>query len=100
MAGIELADLALDRMLNVVVALAIDDRVVTTTLQVDEKRAELYNRERARSDFVGKVRGTGRAGGLDPHTWDRSTWGLLPEHRSATQVAMAAVGGPAPPRSG
>jgi len=91
MSGIELAELPVDRMLNVVHSLAVDDEVLTHSIQVEEDKVEVFNRRRARealSEQLGDEPATGEK-------WDPDTWGLLPEHQAATRAALSLVGGPA-----
>lgn len=96
--GVDLAELSLDRALNVVQALLVDDHVVTTTLEVEEGKAKGFSRAQARSDLLEALGGT--AGNGHRRGWDAATWGALPEHRASLQAAMAFAGGAAAPRAG
>lgn len=105
MAGMELADLPLDRALNVITALAVDDATPAVIVET-KKGIETYDRRRVRRDVLAQLHGeaTGgvrtqagrapaRAKQVTSRTWDPATWGLLPEHQAAQRRAMGFAAG-------
>lgn len=104
MAGVELADLPLDRALNVLTAMAVDDAMPVVTVET-RKGVEVYDRRRVRGDVLAGLRGKGTevptGGGQVPtvrrqaarEEWNRETWGLLPEHQAGVRAAMSFAAG-------
>lgn len=104
MRGIDLLALPLDRALNIVTALMVDD--ATPTLSVETKKGvEVYDRNRVRREVDAaldrasteapsrSVQAPTRARQARKKDWDPSTWGLLPEHQAAQQRAMTFAAG-------
>lgn len=106
MAGVDLFRLPLDRALNVVTALMVDDR--TPTLSVETKSGvEVYDRDRARREVDATLSGKSdeaptvdrqapsrpRQAARKGDSWDPETWGLLPEHQRAASAALRFTGG-------
>lgn len=97
--GVELLDLPLDRFCSVLYSYQVDDRVVTTTLQVAEDRSDLYSRGRARAEHEkGRTAGSTPARSIDEQ--DRETWGTTPEQQAAQRAVMGMAGPPAGPPLG
>lgn len=94
MAGIDLRELPLDRALNVITTLAVDDHIPLWSAET-RKGLEIYDRRRVRAellDSLSKQRVAPRPA-AETSSWNRDTWGLLPEHQASMRAAMAFVGG-------
>ncbi len=99
LAGVDLLDdnLPLDRALNVIEALMVDDAMPAVVVET-KRGAIVYDRVRVRSEIADRIDATQRAigqtiprrAGAAP---DRQTWGLLPEHQAGLGAAMRFVGG-------
>jgi hypothetical protein len=98
MRGFDLQELPLDRALNVVVALMVDDAVPAWGIEA-KRGVEMFDRRRVRGEvlreLLAQIPATPAAGARPaaPAVPERATWGLLPEHQAGLASAMRFVAG-------